>query len=104
MRHMLASVILRLLGNRVVHEDADLPCYSTQSSLSKRTVEPIIEASVATAVSGESLFNRLLFILHGLLSSHQPSWLRSKHISKAHSEGSKNISGIDREVAENLQV
>ncbi|KAJ0113483.1 hypothetical protein Patl1_00451 [Pistacia atlantica] len=39
MRHMLATVILRLLGSRVVHEDADLSFYPMQSFQSKREME-----------------------------------------------------------------
>lgn len=106
MRHILASVILRLLGSRVVHEDADLSLYSTQSPPSKRETESLMEASTAAsiALSGESLFDRLLLVLHGLLSSCQPSWLRSKPTSKSTTESTKEFSGFDREVAENLQV
>ena len=107
MRHFLASVTLRLLGSRVVHEDADLSLYSTQSPPSKREAESLIEASSTSAsidLSGESLFDRLLLVLHGLLSSCQPSWLRSKPSSKSIAESTKEFSGFDREVAENLQV
>lgn len=106
MRHFLASVILRLLGSRVVYEDADLSHYSTQSPPSKREAETLMEASTAASLdlSGESLFDRLLLVLHGLLSSCQPSWLRLKPSSKSTTEPTKDFSGFDREVAENLQV
>ncbi|KAI3829238.1 hypothetical protein L1987_03355 [Smallanthus sonchifolius] len=86
MRHMLASVVLRLLGSRVVHEDADL---SNPNS--------------ATVDLGESLYDRLLLVLHALLSTSHPYWLRTKFISKSTSEGSRDSNPYDREVAESLQ-
>ncbi|KAJ9681436.1 hypothetical protein PVL29_020351 [Vitis rotundifolia] len=73
MRQSVASVILRLLGSRVVHEDADLSLYSTQSPPSKREADC------------------------------QPSWLKSKPASKSTTESIKEFSGFDREAAENLQ-
>lgn len=105
MRHMLASVILRLLGSRVVHEDADLSFYPMQSFQFKREMEsPPENSSVpSTDLSGESLFDRLLLVLHGLLSNCQPSWLRSKPASKS-SNLSKDSFGFDREMVESLQV
>ncbi|KAE8733322.1 Mediator of RNA polymerase II transcription subunit 12 [Hibiscus syriacus] len=78
MRHMLASVILRLLGSRVVHEDLEL-----------------MPSVVSSEISGDSLFDRLLLVLHGLLSSCRPSWLKSKD--------AKDFSGFDRESVEGLQ-
>ncbi|KAJ0665857.1 putative mediator complex, subunit Med12 [Helianthus annuus] len=86
LRHMLASVVLRLLGSRVVHEDADL--YNPTS---------------ASVDLGESLYDRLLLVLHALLSTSQPYWLRPKSSSKATSEGSRDSNPYDREVAEKLQ-
>ncbi|KAK9274133.1 hypothetical protein L1049_018947 [Liquidambar formosana] len=106
MRHTLVSVILRLLGSRVVHEDADLSFYPMQSSLFKREAELPMEASPAAAsvdLSGESLFDLLLLVLHGLLSSCKPSWLKSKPSSKSTNESMKDFSVFDREVAESLQ-
>ncbi|PON92084.1 Mediator complex, subunit Med [Trema orientale] len=105
LRHMLASVILRLLGNRVVHEDVELSYNPIQTSLSKREVESLTEAasSDSTDLSGESLFDRLLLVLHGLLSSCQPSWLKSKPAPKSTNDYSKDVSIIDRELAETLQ-
>ena len=92
MRHMLASVILRLLGSRVVHEDVDLSFNLLQL---KRDVE-LMSSMASAEMSGDSLFDSLLLVLHGLLSSCQPSWLRSKT--------AKDFSGFDRETLENLQV
>ncbi|PPD66397.1 hypothetical protein GOBAR_DD36722 [Gossypium barbadense] len=91
MRNMLASVILRLLGSRVVHEDVDL---SSNLAQLKRDMElmPIV---ASTEMSGDSLFDRLLLVLHGLLSSCKPSWLKSKD--------AKDFSGFDREAVEGLQ-
>lgn len=106
MRYLLASVILRLLGSRVVHEDADLSFYPMQSPQSKREVESLPEASSVPSAdfSGESLFDRLLLVLYGLLSSCQPSWLRPKPAFKSSNNTSKDSSGFDREIAESLQV
>ncbi|KAG7990418.1 hypothetical protein I3843_02G024500 [Carya illinoinensis] len=105
MRQMLAPIILCLLGNRVVYEDADLSFYQTQSHATKMEVESSAEASSAALAgfSGDSLFDRLLLVLHGLLSSCQPSWLRSKPDSKSSNEFTKESPGFDCEVAEALQ-
>ncbi|XP_071685750.1 mediator of RNA polymerase II transcription subunit 12 [Rutidosis leptorrhynchoides] len=85
MRHMLASVVVRLLGSRVVHEDADLS-------------NPVLSHQL-----GESLFDRLLLVLHALLSGSQPYWLRPKSISKSTPEGTRDSTLYDRDVAESLQ-
>ena len=97
MRHPLASVILRLLGSRIVHEECPLL---------KREVESSSEAASATILdsSAEGLFNRLLLVLHGLLSSYPPSWLRLKPVSKTINESTREFSGVDRELLESLQV
>ncbi|KAI3804204.1 hypothetical protein L1987_25577 [Smallanthus sonchifolius] len=87
LRHMLALVALRLLGSRVVHEDADL------SSPTSATID-----------LGESLFDRLLLVLHALLSSSLPCWLRPKLLSKSTPEGSRDSTLFDHEVAESLQI
>ena len=106
MRHMLASVILRLLGNRMVHEDANLTFCPTHSSMVKKEVESPSEASysVFADLPGESLFARMLLVLHGLLSSCQPSWLGVKTAAKSTNETSKDSSALVRELAESLQV
>nr|XP_043629531.1 mediator of RNA polymerase II transcription subunit 12 [Erigeron canadensis]XP_043629532.1 mediator of RNA polymerase II transcription subunit 12 [Erigeron canadensis] len=101
MRYMLAPVVLRLLGSRVVHEDADASNPASKFSI-KREVESMIDSSASVDL-GESLFDRLLLVLHALLSSSHPYWLRAKLISKTASEGSRDSSPYDREVAENLQ-
>lgn len=103
MRHMLASVILRLLGNRVVHEDADLSFSPLQSSQSKMEFESPLETPSAD-LCGESLFDRLLLVLHGLLSNKQPIWLKSRSSSKLMNDFSGDSPGLDREVLESLQV
>lgn len=101
MRHMLASVVLRLLGSRVVHEDADLGNPASRFSL-KREMESMIE-SFATVDLGESLFDRLLLVLHALLSTSHPHWLRPKFLLKSTPEASRESTLYDREVAESLQ-
>lgn len=106
-RHMLASVLLRLLGTRVVHEDADHSFFPVlRNSLSRREVEPLIDGSVAAPLdlSGDSLFDWFLCVLHGLLSSCKPSWLKLKSTSKSTVKSPRDSSAFDREVAESLQV
>ncbi|XP_043712338.1 mediator of RNA polymerase II transcription subunit 12-like [Telopea speciosissima] len=105
MRHMLAPVILRLLGSRVVHEDADLSFYPVQRSSNKREVDSPMEVSSASPLdlSGDSLFDRFLSILHGLLSSCKPSWLKPNSASKSTVKSPRDFSVFDREVAESLQ-
>lgn len=93
MRYALASVILRLLGSRVVHEDG---CHSVNTA-SNRDAVSLMESSAF--LCGESLFDCLLLVLHMLLSSYQPSWLKMKAESK-----STDSAVFDREVAESLQV
>lgn len=89
-----------------MHEDLDQSFNPILSSPSKREVELLTEASSAASVdlSGESLFDRLLLVLHGLLSSCQPSWLKLKSNSKPTTECIKGFTVFDREVAESLQV
>ncbi|XP_042512477.1 mediator of RNA polymerase II transcription subunit 12-like [Macadamia integrifolia] len=105
MRHMLTSVILRLLGSRIVYEDADLSFYPMQRSSNKRELESRMEVSGASPLdlSGDSLFNCFLDVLHGLLSSCKPSWLKLKPASKSTVKSPRDSSVFDREVAESLQ-
>ncbi|KAK7274439.1 hypothetical protein RIF29_15527 [Crotalaria pallida] len=102
MRHALSSVIFRLLGSRVVHEDADI---SMHYSTMKREVESSSEAASAAFIdsSAEGLFDRLLLVLHGLWSSYPLSWLRQKPVSKTTNEHAREFSGFDREFFETLQ-
>ncbi|XP_061375206.1 mediator of RNA polymerase II transcription subunit 12-like isoform X2 [Gastrolobium bilobum] len=102
MRHTLTTVILRLLGSRVVHEDADISVNAMHCSLLRREVESPSEAAFVNS-SVEGLFDRLLLILHGLLSSCPPSWLRLKPVSKTTNEPTREFSGFDRDLLETLQ-
>uniref|UniRef100_A0A6N2MDI2 Mediator complex subunit Med12 domain-containing protein n=1 Tax=Salix viminalis TaxID=40686 RepID=A0A6N2MDI2_SALVM len=98
MRHTLASVILRLLGSRVVHEDAELSFYPLQSFQSKRELEFPLETASAD-LSGGSLFDWLLLVLHVLLSSSRPSWLKSRSASSTKMVNeTKDFAGLDREL------
>lgn len=105
MRQFLATVIFRLLGSRVVHEDADI-LVNAVPSLPKREAESSSEVASAAFVdsSSGSLFDCLLLVLHGLLSSYPPSWLRPKPVPKMINEPTREFSGIDRELLETLQV
>ncbi|CAN8308935.1 unnamed protein product [Cochlearia groenlandica] len=97
-RHALASTIVRLLGSRVVYEDSDV-C-PPRSNLSKAETESTVNPSSMSDLSTEVLFDRLLFVLHGLLSNHQPKWLKPRSFPN---ESSKDFTLFDREAAESLQ-
>nr|XP_029117323.1 mediator of RNA polymerase II transcription subunit 12 isoform X2 [Elaeis guineensis] len=105
MRQMLAAIILRLLGARVVHEDADLYLPMHVGS-SQKDAETLVEGSVAASLdySIDSLFDRLLCVLHGLLSNCKPSWLKPKSVSKSTVKSPRDFSAFDRETAESLQA
>lgn len=103
-RFILASVILRLLGSRVVYEDMDLTVRSGRGS-SLKEAELLMETSAAVSLdlSGKNVFDWLLLVLHALLSSSQPSWLRSRSSPKTANAPAREFSGFDREVIESLQ-
>ncbi|URD97129.1 Transcription mediator complex subunit Med12 [Musa troglodytarum] len=102
MRQMLAPIILRLLGKRLVYEDADVCLSTIHMDPLKRELDSPVEASLLDH-SSDSLFERLLAVLHGLLSSHKASWLKSKSVTKSAVKSPRDISAFDREAAENLQ-
>ncbi|KAL3622117.1 hypothetical protein CASFOL_033528 [Castilleja foliolosa] len=92
MRHTLASVVLRLLGSRVIHENA---CHFAKESL-------MDTSNPASFLCGESVFDCLLLLLHVLLRGNRPSWLKTNFESKS-AEIGKDYAPFDREVAESLQ-
>ncbi|KAF8107090.1 hypothetical protein N665_0126s0010 [Sinapis alba] len=98
-RHTLASTIVRLLGSRVVYEDSAV-C-SPRNDLSKSETESTTDPTSMADLSSENLFDRLLFVLHGLLSNHQPNWLKPR--SSSSNESSKDFTLFDRDAAESLQ-
>lgn len=102
-RQMLAPIILRLLGTRLIYEDADLCISPIHVGPSKRELESSSEVPLLNH-SSDSLFDRLLAVLHGLLSSYKPSWLKPKPVSKSAHKSLRDFSPFDREVAESLQV
>ncbi|KAL2892223.1 Mediator of RNA polymerase II transcription subunit 12 [Bienertia sinuspersici] len=103
-RFMLASVILRLLGSRVVYEDMDLSLNPGRGSpLKEAELQMETCADVSLDLSGKNLFDWLLLVLHALLSSCQPSWLRIKSSAKTTTASNKEFAGFDREILKNLQ-
>ncbi|RDX83941.1 Mediator of RNA polymerase II transcription subunit 12, partial [Mucuna pruriens] len=104
MRQFLATVIFRLLGSRIVHEDADISV-NAMPSLLRREAELSSEVASAAFVdsSSGSLFERLLLVLHGLLSSYPPSWLKPKPVTKTINEPTREFCGVDRDLLETLQ-
>ncbi|KAI4364729.1 hypothetical protein MLD38_020783 [Melastoma candidum] len=105
LRHMLASVILRLLGNQLIYDDAGGAFCHVQSYSSKRDGELRVEPSshASPCLFGESLFDWLLSVLHGLLSSYPPTWLKSRPTMRMDHENVKDFPEIDKDAAENLQ-
>lgn len=106
MRQALASIILRLLGSRVVYEDADLSLPPPNPSALKWDAESSMDACVTSLFDrpGESLFERLLSIFHALLSSCKPSWLKPKSAPKSTVKSPRDFPAFDREAAESMQV
>ncbi|XP_072962299.1 mediator of RNA polymerase II transcription subunit 12 [Typha angustifolia] len=105
MRQMLACTVLRLLGTRVVYEDADLSLPPLYAGSLKREAESIPEASIDSSFDHpcESLFDRLLSILHALLGNCKPSWLKTKSASKSTVKSPRDFPAFDREAAESMQ-
>ncbi|KAJ8900527.1 hypothetical protein K2173_025304 [Erythroxylum novogranatense] len=101
-KHVLSSVILRLLGNRVVYEEAELSFFIMQSSKWKKEMESSLGAASAD-LFGECLFDRMLLVLHGLLCNNQPSWLKSRPGTKSMNETAKESNGHNHEIVESLQ-
>ncbi|KAL9245376.1 hypothetical protein vseg_019038 [Gypsophila vaccaria] len=103
-RFMLASVVLRLLGSRVINEDMDLSLNSGQSCPPKEAeLQMETCADVSLDLSGKNVFDWLLLVLHALLSKSLPSWLRPRTPTKATNVSTKGFSGFDREILESLQ-
>ena len=101
-RQNLAPVLLRLLGTRVVQEEAD-PLFSWEPSSSFSDFERISQATSAAAAAsaGEPLFDRLLSILHALLSNTWAVWLKPR---KGSVKPLRDIPPFDKEAAERMQV
>lgn len=103
-RFTLALVILRLLGSRVVYEDMDSALRPGRgSSLKEAELQMETSAAVSLDLSGKNVFDWLLLVLHALLSTSLPSWLRSKSSSRTANAPTKEFPGFDRELLESLQ-
>ncbi len=103
MRQTLAIVLLRLLGTQVVQEAAEpVSCTQIWDSVSTSDFERSAEAAAASA--GEGLFNRLLSVLHALLSSTWAVWLKPRPLSKGQIRPLQEIPSFDREAVEQMQV
>ncbi|XP_062217118.1 mediator of RNA polymerase II transcription subunit 12-like [Phragmites australis] len=105
MRHTLASAILGLLATRMIYEDADLPLPPTNATALRREVDSLLEPPLDVLLDrpAESLFERLLCVLHALLGSCKPSWLKSRSASKSTIRTQRDFSAFDNEAAEALQ-
>ncbi|ONL92637.1 polymerase II transcription-mediator1 [Zea mays] len=105
MRHTLASAILGLLATRMIYEDADLPLPPTNATALRRDVDSLLEPPLDVLLDrpGESLFEKLLCVLHALLGSYKPSWLKSRSASRSSIKSQRDFSAFDNEAAEGLQ-
>jgi hypothetical protein len=105
MRQTLAGIILRLLGARVVYEEADLPTPLKREASSSPSEALFYSVNSLSDQPGEGLFDRLVCVLHALLGSSKPSWLKPKlATSKSTIKSPRDFPPFDREAAENLQV
>jgi hypothetical protein len=106
MRQTLASAILGLLATRMIYEDADLPLPPTNATALRREMDSLLEPPLDVLLDrpGESLFERLLCVLHALLGSYKPSWLKSRSASRSTIRTQRDFSTFDNEAAEFLQV
>lgn len=106
MRSVLAPVLLRLLGTRFVQESMEAFCSIQGDSLATggRDSEWNAEAAAAAAAvaAGEDLFDRILSVLHALLSSTWAVWLKQKQPSRPFKP--REIPPLDREIVHRMQV
>ena len=107
MRSLLAPVLLRLVGTRVVQESMETFCFSQRDCVPVTgcDLEWNAEASAAAAVviAGENLFDRILSVLHALLSSTWASWLKQKP-SKGSSRPPREVPPFDKEIIHRMQA
>jgi hypothetical protein len=106
MRQTLASTILCLLAARIIYEDADSPVPPANLATLRREVDSLLEPPVDVLLDrpSESLFERLLCVLHALLGNSKPSWLKTKPVSKPPVRAPRDITAFDVEAAVGLQV
>ena len=104
MRSLLAPVLLRLLGTRFVQESIETFCFVQHDSLPISGWDLEWNAAAAAAVmAGENLFDRILSVLHALLSNTWASWLKQKP-SKANSRPPREVPPFDKEITHRMQV
>uniref|UniRef100_A0ACD5WFF2 Uncharacterized protein n=1 Tax=Avena sativa TaxID=4498 RepID=A0ACD5WFF2_AVESA len=105
MRQTLASTILCLLAARIIYEDADSPLPPASLVTLRREVDSLLEPPLDVLLDrpSESLFERLLCVLHALLGNSKPSWLKTKPVSKPTVRPPRDITAFDSEAAVGLQ-
>ncbi|KAJ1408629.1 Mediator complex, subunit Med12 [Sesbania bispinosa] len=89
---------LDVIAYAVTHEISSYSLHRRGALCAEHETHTCLYSSV------EGLFDRLLLILHGLLSNSPPSWLRLKPVSKTTNEPMREFSGFDREFLESLQM
>ena len=109
MRSVLAPVLLRLVGTRVVQESTETFCFSQRDPVPvtgcdlEWNAEASAAAAAAVVIAGESLFDRILSVLHALLSSTWASWLKQKP-SKGSSRPPREVPPFDKEIIHRMQA
>ena len=105
MRSLLAPVLLRLLGTRFVQESIETFCFVQHDSLPISGWDLEWNAAAnAVVMAGENLFDRILSVLHALLSNTWASWLKQKPSYKANSRPPREVPPFDKEITHRMQV
>eukprot|EP00850_Spirogloea_muscicola_P013663 SM000094S24680 [mRNA] locus=s94:135135:145411:+ [translate_table: standard] len=113
MRQLLAPILLRLLGTGVVQEAIEpvlLPLAASGPDSWPGKQPPVADdgeyavrsAAVAAAMAGESLFERVLSLLHAVASGTWAAWLKPPPGTKP-AKALREVPPLDRDTAERMQ-
>eukprot|EP00850_Spirogloea_muscicola_P011237 SM000069S20674 [mRNA] locus=s69:95001:105271:+ [translate_table: standard] len=113
MRQLLAPILLRLLGTGVVQEAIEpvlLPPAALGPDSWPGKQPPVADdaeyavraATVAAAMAGESLFERVLSLLHALASGTWAAWLKPPPGTKP-AKALREVPPLDRDSVERMQ-
>eukprot|EP00850_Spirogloea_muscicola_P007266 SM000036S13310 [mRNA] locus=s36:572480:582824:- [translate_table: standard] len=113
MRQLLAPILLRLLGTGVVQEAIEpvlLPLAASRPDSWPGKQQPVADdgeyamraAAVAAAMAGESLFERVLSLLHAVASGTWAAWLKPPPGTKP-AKALREVPPLDRDTVERMQ-
>ncbi|KAI5076641.1 hypothetical protein GOP47_0009111 [Adiantum capillus-veneris] len=102
MRAVLAPALLRLLGTGFVQERVEAFCSIQGDGGRDMDWNPEAAAAAAAVAAGEDLFDRILSVLHALLSSTWAVWLKQKPSNKPF-KPVREVPPLDREVVKCMQ-